>query len=534
MRTFMMLAAVSRGSISALAIGLFSSATVLLGGEAVMFKKIDGSENGTKEILERHTAEIKAGKAKLGSHDLWLWGLGNIDYDNDGDQDLVVSYHGPQHGMILKNMMKESGKLTFVDVTQELGIKGSVPSADWNPVAWDFDGDGFLDMAGLFDDMSTTCLLNEGGKHFAKAPFTIHPMNKGYGITDANGDGYVDIVQYKRSVTQMLYDPKAKKFTKKEFPNELPAGISDASRKEWNEFIENKENRYFAPHYFTNVDLNGDGRKDAVLSGHSGYSGPCVGRFLVAGENGSLEDQTEKLGLPLTGTPILLQDLNGDGKVDVLIAAGPQGGEYLNNGKGAFELQAGPLTEVIKRRVQYLQRVWIVDLNNDGKVDLLVSDRRMGGVYAFVNDGRGKFDQVQKASGWDADPMVCFDINDDGLLDFVVGGPKEEITVYLNACANPGHWTKLYPRMEKPNLFAVDALAEAFHAGEMGKGNARPFWTEKAHPDATPVLFGTGAAETFDLRVTFPGTSGKTCEWKNLQAGKRWQLTPDGKCEEMR
>lgn len=513
-------------------------ATLLLwpaAGAENFFKAVEGTENGTQAILDQHTEAIKAkSNGKPSSHALWLWGLGNVDYDNDGDQDLIVSYHGPRHGRILKNQWKETGKLTFVDVTTEMGIENEVPSADWNPVAWDFDGDGFLDVAGLFDDQPTTCLLNEGGKRFVKAPFHLHPINKGYGITDCNGDGHPDIVQYKKTITKMIYDPAAKKFNAQNAPNELPAGTPDAVKEEWNAMLANKEFRYLAPYYFTGSDLNGDGKSEVVLTGFSGYSGPCAGRFLFSQADGNLKDETEAAGLPKEGTPLLLHDLNGDGALDVLIVAGAKAGQYLNDGKGKFTFVSGPLTDQLKKRVQYFQRVWVVDFNNDGAPDLAFSDRRMGGVYAFLNDGKGAFTQILKTSGWDADPLVLFDANDDGLLDVIVGDKKGCVTVHLNACPTPGRWAKLYPRLEKPNPFGVDTRFEAFRAGDLGKSGARPFWTETAHADGTPVLLGLGAAETFDLRVTLPGKEGKVVDLKGLATNKQWKITADGKHEEFK
>src|SRR5262245_43498639 len=89
----------------------------------IIFKIVSGDENGSKAILEKRKAEILERRGgKLQSHDWWLWGLTPIDYDRDGDPDFLVTIHGPNHGVVLKNLFKETGKLTFADVTKELGV----------------------------------------------------------------------------------------------------------------------------------------------------------------------------------------------------------------------------------------------------------------------------------------------------------------------------------------------------------------------------------------------------------------------------
>jgi Na+-translocating ferredoxin:NAD+ oxidoreductase RnfD subunit len=66
-----------------------------------------------------------------------------VDYDNDGDLDLFITY-AFGHPVLLKNMLKETGKATFVDVTHEVGLDHFTNSvvATWA----DIDGDGRLDL----------------------------------------------------------------------------------------------------------------------------------------------------------------------------------------------------------------------------------------------------------------------------------------------------------------------------------------------------------------------------------------------------
>ena len=67
-----------------------------------------------------------------------------VDYDGDGDLDLFITY-AFGHPILLKNMLKETGKAEFVDVTHEVGLDQEYTNsvvATWA----DVDGDGRLDL----------------------------------------------------------------------------------------------------------------------------------------------------------------------------------------------------------------------------------------------------------------------------------------------------------------------------------------------------------------------------------------------------
>ncbi len=72
------------------------------------------------------------------------WGIPGIalfDYDNDGDLDIYVTNGPGTPNSLYKNMLKETGKLTFVDVAVQAGVDAT--AQDSSAVCFgDIDNDG--------------------------------------------------------------------------------------------------------------------------------------------------------------------------------------------------------------------------------------------------------------------------------------------------------------------------------------------------------------------------------------------------------
>ena len=493
----------------------------------VKFKVIPGTASGLKKIIQDwHDEELKRQGGKFQSHGWWLWGLTSLDIDNDGDMDLVPTHHGLPGGLILKNQLKETGKLTFTNFGKTLGIDSrTLPQGiGFKTSALDIDGDGWLDLVGI----RSPNFRNEKGKHFTpygnKGFSTSHPLS----IEDVNGDGYPDIVDRQHF---HLADPEKVDFkTQPRSFDSLNARVPEALMKKVLE--RKKATRFWTYEYHTQDDLNGDGIDDVVVSGVAGYSKQPLAYYLLADKGGNLSDATEASGLPVDAKPILFADLNGDGFVDILATENKtKGGLYLNDGKGKFSLKPGPLTDFVRRVGPYADRAWPVDFDCDGDLDLVVSNPRYGQERIFENKGGGNFTVVHVATGWDSDPVAICDVDGDGRMDVVIGSRPNDITIYLNQ-SEVANFCNLYPRMAKPNWTAAGAVVEIFKAGDLSKPGARPFKREKAHGDATAIHIGLGQATNFDLRVTFPDKKKSVVEVKGVEAKRRIKVTPDGKLSE--
>ncbi|MCZ7644633.1 MAG: VCBS repeat-containing protein [Planctomycetota bacterium] len=504
--------------------------------EGLTLTPVPDEQTGLKAIMEAWSAaELKRQGGKFQDHGWWPWGLTAFDFDNDGDLDLVPSHHGVSGGLLLKNKLKETGKLEFEDVTVAVaGDNRNLPGADDRPWAWDFDGDGFLDLGGFSDESKAKSVLNQGAAKFAIASFTFNPLSHASEVADLNGDGFLDLWGYHRdTLLQFFFEPSNNTFQVKSSKREpgIPAErVPQALREEIEALKQQKNNRFMGVGYLTGHDLNGDGREDVIVQISGGYGATIAGRYLVAGEDGSLAERGAELGLPKDGCAILARDLNADGHVDLVVAVGPGAGLYLNDGKGRFTVQPGDLKAFLEKPGPYLLRAWPADLDNDGDDDLVVSNPRLGNEQVYENEG-GVFRKVLAAGGWDANPVVICDIDNDGLLDVCIGGPKNTITLYRSSSPKAGRYVKVYPRMTKPNPFAVGAKVEVFKAGALADPAAKPLFAGMARPDGQPVHAGLGSTESVDVRVTFPGAEKKVVEGKGLAANGAWKVALDGSVE---
>ena len=180
------------------------------------------------------------------------------------------------------------------------------------------------------------------------------------------------------------------------------------------------------------ADVNGDGKLDLVVTG--GELEGSVGVLLGNGD-GTFQPVVTYSTAGYYPVAVLVADVNGDGKPDLLVANANSLAKYsygsvavlLGNGNGTF--QTAQTYATVPSMGSALA---VADLNGDGKLDLIVdtgclsgdcSNGGDGGVAVLLGNGNGTFQaaQLYDSGGLDPFSVVVADVNGDGIADLVTG-----------------------------------------------------------------------------------------------------------------
>jgi hypothetical protein len=169
------------------------------------------------------------------------------------------------------------------------------------------------------------------------------------------------------------------------------------------------------------TDLNGDGTPDIVTAGDESYVGVLLGN----GDGTFQPVVTYNSGRFVQAFAVA--DVNGDGKLDVVIAlACPTGGctsgavsVLLGNGDGT--LQTTPIVTYFPVANDF-PTVVIQDLDGDGKPDAVIATYYGGGALVLLGNGDGTFQPppMRYGSEFKYNPQVAIaDMNGDGKPDLL-------------------------------------------------------------------------------------------------------------------
>ncbi len=156
-------------------------------------------------------------------------------------------------------------------------------------------------------------------------------------------------------------------------------------------------------------DLNGDGLVDIVSVSTAGVISARLG---AADGSFGTAFATGLTGAAAAGT-LALGDLNGDGKLDIAYASGASLVSALGTGTGTF--QAG--NSLITPAVIGISNVQLGDFNNDGILDAAAISA--GGVHTFSGSGNGTFHSAVNVGTGGLGVLSIIDMNGDGKLDLL-------------------------------------------------------------------------------------------------------------------
>lgn len=166
----------------------------------------------------------------------------------------------------------------------------------------------------------------------------------------------------------------------------------------------------------TAADVNGDGKMDFILGSQNSASFTV---FTGRGDGTFNTAVSYQSGNAAETRFVTAGDLNGDGFIDIVSTDATSNSYSINYGNGNGTFRAAATTFLMGANSPY--RPQLADLNNDGRLDILVNDGS-GAINVVLNQGNGSFATPKSyAVTLNSANAVIADFNQDGFLDVAKG-----------------------------------------------------------------------------------------------------------------
>jgi hypothetical protein len=210
------------------------------------------------------------------------------------------------------------------------------------------------------------------------------------------------------------------------------------------------------------ADVNGDGKPDLVVTNYCGIT--CGTAFTTVGVllgngDGTFQTAVTYSSGGYNAESVVVADVNGDGKPDLLVTNFCSISDNCDNGDGTVGVLLGNGDGTFQAVVTYdsggypAQSVAVADVNGDSKPDLLVANfgstngvcQNSGTVGVLLGNGDGTFRTVTTycSGAPGAASLAIADVNGDGELDIVTvnGCPSEDCSVNVGVLLGKGDGT---------------------------------------------------------------------------------------------
>lgn len=437
------------------------------------------------------------------AHSGWGNGVCVADFDNDGFDDMYVTYWGANV------LYRNNGKGGFEDVTGRAGVGGSGKEWSSGCTFLDYDRDGHLDLfVTSYQDFD-----------LARAP----------------APGKASNCEWKGM--SVFCGPRGLPFGKATlYHNRGDGTFEDVSEKAGIRSV-----RDFYAFTAVAADLNEDGWTDLYIACDST---PSI--FFRNNKDGTFSDIATETGVAYNehgfeqgGMGVAVGDFDNDGRLDLLKTnfTGDYPNLYRNQGGGIFEdvvVKAG--LAVNPKYVGW--GVGFVDLDNDGWKDVFQVN---GHVYpeldrasgeekyrnprlVYRNLGGGRFEDVSVMVG----PGVAErrssrgaafgDFDNDGAVDVVIMNMGEAPSLLRNGLRSDNHWIKVKLEGTKSNRSAIGATVTV-EAGGMKQTDAVLSQSSYISHNDSRLHFGLGKADRVD-KFTVRWPNGLVEQFPGAAAGR--------------
>jgi hypothetical protein len=459
----------------------------ILGG-----RRLDSIPSGASNRLYRNNRDgtFTDVTAESGLTDAgWAVGVCVGDYNNDGFEDLFLTYFGQNR------LYRNNGNGTFTDVTAQAGLLSPTIRFGSGCTFIDYNRDGWLDLfVSNYADVDLAKMpkpsLERPNCNFEGVPVNCGPSGLPlpyHLLYRNNGDGTFTDVS-KESGVGALHGSYG-----------LTAAAFDVDEDGWPDIFVACDT---TPSLLLMNNHDGTFREEALLRG------------------AALSDD----GKEMAGMGVGIGDYDCDGHLDIVRThfMNQATGLYHNMGKGEFEdvTAAGGL---IHERRFVSWGVGLVDLDNDGNPDIfLVTGQvypeleavnpkypRKGPRLLFRNLGNGTFLEIPEesqpalAARYVSRGCAFGDFDNDGDLDILIMNQNEAPSLLRNDAPQNNHWIKVRLHGTKSNRSAIGARVTVRSGGKI---QVQEVMSQSSYVSANdPRLhFGLGAVDSVELEVRWP------------------------------
>ncbi len=497
-------------------------------------------------------------------------GAALVDYDNDGDLDVFLvqgtaleegkaPIFPPPSGWrpgnrLFRNLLAETGKVRFVDVTEQAGV-GHV-GYGMGVAVGDYDNDGYQDL--YVTNFGHNILYHNNGDG------TFRDVTREANVDDAHwstsaawvdydGDGWLDLyvdnyVDFSVNGNKLCYAPTGDldyctPIAYKAVPSRLFRNLGNGT------FADVTESSGIASSYgpalgVLAADFNGDRRTDIYVTNDTAANQLWLNQGDGTFRDGALEAGLaySMTGLPKAGMGVTAGDVENDGGMIVLVTNLSREGATLfrSAGNGFFDDVSAEygLAESTFNFTGFGTQFF--DYDNDGRLDLFVAngavtlvESQRGSPYPYLqtkqllhNEGKDrKFRDVTELAGpafraLESSRGAAFgDVDNDGLIDVLVTNNNGPVRLLHNETASQGNWLEVQLDAGKKNHYGIGARVGVVLEG------AGTIW-RRVHTDGSylsandvRVHFGLGSAHNLrGVVVQWPDETGE--RWDNVRGNQ--------------